>query len=284
MDHARFQTQGYHVFQPAFLSPEGLRHAQARVATVYQRLHPKADPLRLYNLHQCGESWVQALAHHPTVTAIVEQHCGPDFYFYLSHVISKQPRSTYAVPWHQDYRTKGGLLHCSIWIALDDVDEENGCVCCVPKGHANGALPTQDEGHIDFTSVLDEKDVVGGGSSGGSGGGRTLDAGPGGALSCSEPKQVLPLTMRAGQASMLDPLMPHCSGRNRSATRWRRALLLRYAGAQGHVMKWKKEVGEGQGGYPAVYKDESWFSDYRTGELFEGVSFLLNGGSGGGGQ
>ena len=38
-----------------------------------------------------------------------------------------------------------------------------------------------------------------------------------------------------------------------------------------------KEGGKGEGRNPAVYKDESWFSDYRTGELFEGVSILLSG-------
>ena len=215
---------------------------------MYNHLHANADRLRLYNLHQCGEKWMLNLASHPAVTNIVAQHCGSDFYFYLSHVISKEPRSTYAVPWHQDYRTKGDMRHCSIWIALDAVDENNGCVACVPGAHEL-PMETCDLGCIDFTSVVVHNE---------------LDS------------KALPLTMSAGQASILHPLMPHHSSENKS-DRWRRALVLRFASAQCHVIqeqKTGKVVEQQQEYYPAVFKDGSWFADYRTGEVFEGISLL----------
>ncbi|MFS0724246.1 phytanoyl-CoA dioxygenase family protein [Paenibacillus sp. 1P07SE] len=51
------------------------------------------------------------------------------------HALFKMPQDSKPTPWHQDYpywpMTQTGAL--SIWIALDDVDETNGCMMFVPK-------------------------------------------------------------------------------------------------------------------------------------------------------
>lgn len=51
------------------------------------------------------------------------------------HALLKMPRDSKPTPWHQDkpywpMRESGAF---SIWIALDDVDERNGCMMFVPK-------------------------------------------------------------------------------------------------------------------------------------------------------
>lgn len=51
------------------------------------------------------------------------------------HALLKMPKDSKPTPWHQDWpywpmRETGAF---SIWIALDDVDEHNGCMMFVPK-------------------------------------------------------------------------------------------------------------------------------------------------------
>ena len=308
-DHHRFNKQGFHIFSH-FISPALLVRARACVARLYGQtshkrkhcddkddngdddaaasalstakrnvvvgIHPQADRLRLYNLHQCGRvgkspefDWIYALALHPRVLRVVARHCGPSFYFYVSHFICKPPRSAYSVPWHQDYRTKGDRIRtCSIWIALDDIDEDNGCVCVIPGAHRHGARQVRDDGHTDFGSVICESELMSKDASSSS-----ASASPSSdSASASSPAVVFPLTMRAGQASILHPLMPHMSPCN-SSDRWRRALVLRYAEAGLHA-----RLGPGEAACraaPAVFKDGSWFTDPHTGELFEGVSIKI---------
>ncbi|MFD0715018.1 phytanoyl-CoA dioxygenase family protein [Paenibacillus sp. GCM10027626] len=51
------------------------------------------------------------------------------------HALFKMPQDSKPTPWHQDWpywpMNESGAM--SIWIALDDVDENNGCMMFVPK-------------------------------------------------------------------------------------------------------------------------------------------------------
>lgn len=56
------------------------------------------------------------------------------------HVISKPLERSHEVPWHQDYPYwpidhPGGL---SVWLALDDVDYDSGCLEIIPGSHVQG--------------------------------------------------------------------------------------------------------------------------------------------------
>ena len=95
-DYMNFNMNGYHIFSK-FLSQQHLEYARARVNVLYESLHPDVDPLRMYNLHQCDEIWILHLARNPSIAKVVEQHCGSNYYFYLSHIISKSPGSNYQV-------------------------------------------------------------------------------------------------------------------------------------------------------------------------------------------
>lgn len=53
------------------------------------------------------------------------------------HALLKMPQDSKETPWHQDYpywpmKDSGAL---SIWLTLDDVDEQNGCMKFLPKSH-----------------------------------------------------------------------------------------------------------------------------------------------------
>jgi ectoine hydroxylase-related dioxygenase (phytanoyl-CoA dioxygenase family) len=62
------------------------------------------------------------------------------------HLLFKMPGDSKPTPWHQDLpywpmNEKGAL---SMWLPLDDVTEENGCMMFVPKSHLIGKLDAVD--------------------------------------------------------------------------------------------------------------------------------------------
>lgn len=58
------------------------------------------------------------------------------------HGLWKMPNDSKETPWHQDFpywpMNESGAL--SVWIPLDDVDEDNGCMMFVPGSHKVGKL------------------------------------------------------------------------------------------------------------------------------------------------
>jgi hypothetical protein len=73
----------------------------------------------------------------PFILDMVEQLIGPDIILWGSQVFCKPQRIGREIPWHQDgqYWPIRPLATCSVWIALDDVDAANGCMCYIPGSH-----------------------------------------------------------------------------------------------------------------------------------------------------
>src|ERR1700691_6115927 len=63
----------------------------------------------------------------------------------FEHVILKPAREGGATPWHQDeaYGLDTGITYprVSIWMPLQDVTPENGCMVYMPRSHRLGVLP-----------------------------------------------------------------------------------------------------------------------------------------------
>lgn len=82
---------------------------------------------------------------------------------FCDHALLKMPGDSKPTPWHQDFPywpmedingpAWSGPL--SMWIALDDVDENNGCMMFVPESHTIGKLKginlTDPEDIFDYT-------------------------------------------------------------------------------------------------------------------------------------
>jgi len=85
------------------------------------------------------------------------------------HLLWKMPGDSSPTPWHQDTvkwpMNETGAL--SIWIALDDVDERNGCMMFVPKSFAAGKLknisltePADIFEYVKDTGLAEQRPVV----------------------------------------------------------------------------------------------------------------------------
>lgn len=85
----------------------------------------------------------------PEITEILAQLLGPDILLWRSHVFNKPPGGA-SIPWHQastymleDYKqpilhtpNKNNLFQLTVWIAVDDVTLENGCMEFIPGSHS----------------------------------------------------------------------------------------------------------------------------------------------------
>ena len=136
--------------------------------------------------------------------------------FGLTYIV-KAPGGDPAM-WHQDgypWRTSMGIGEAlTLWAALDDCDEENGCLQVIPASHRGEARPLE---------------AVGGGVGGGEAGAGMFGGGifPEAELVAT----TRPLIMRAGDVSAHHPCLVHGSGPNRSGGE-RAALVLRYRPAR----------------------------------------------------
>jgi ectoine hydroxylase-related dioxygenase (phytanoyl-CoA dioxygenase family) len=105
------------------------------------------DPSRVL-FHALG-AWRVAPGFHdalwnPAFTVPASQLLEGSVRFWHDQLFCKPARDGGVVAWHQDYsywtRTKP-IAHLTCWIALDDADEENGCITYIPGSHRWELLP-----------------------------------------------------------------------------------------------------------------------------------------------
>lgn len=146
------------------------------------------------------------LLHEPRILDYVEDLIGPNIVATMTHYFSKEPGDEKQVVWHQDasYWPLTPSKVVTVWLAIDDVAEENGPMQFIPGSHRHGQLPFE-------PSTAEEKNVLG--------------------QSVRNPEAYgdlpVPVCMRAGQISIHTDLLLHGSAPNRSARR-RCGLTLRY--------------------------------------------------------
>jgi len=114
-----------------------------------------------------------------------------------------------ATPPHQDaqyFATAGAELPrlCSVWIALDAVDEENGCLRYMPFSHRSGLLPHMPGGPVGFS--------------------QQLKIGPSVKDTPWLEVEEQPAVLEPGDAVLHEGCVVHRAGANMSADRQRRAL------------------------------------------------------------
>ena len=78
----------------------------------------------------------------PAILDMVEQLIGPDIVLWGSQVFCKPAHTGKEIPWHQDgrYWPIRPLATCSVWIAIDDVGPDNGCMRYIPGSHAGSEV------------------------------------------------------------------------------------------------------------------------------------------------
>jgi ectoine hydroxylase-related dioxygenase (phytanoyl-CoA dioxygenase family) len=103
----------------------------------------------------------------PALLDLVECVVGPNIVLWSSHFICKDPLIGRATPWHEDSSYWMGRLSrydkiVTVWLALDDVDRENGCMQVIPGSHIDGGFSSYkgvDESTNTFPTEISDIDV-----------------------------------------------------------------------------------------------------------------------------
>lgn len=167
--------------------------------------HPGTRPEQLHNdLMQDDPFWVRLVAD-GRLLDLAENFIGPDIALFASHYIAKRPFDGQAVLWHQD----GGFWPLepmevvTLWLSLDDVDEENGCLRVIPGTQHLGIQEKHERTDVD--NVL----------------GAEMD------LAQVDESKAVNVDLEPGDVEIHHPNLIHGSHANTSA-RWRRGLTIRY--------------------------------------------------------
>lgn len=176
----------------------------------------------------------------PAFLMAAYQLLGTGFRLFHDQLFSKPAKHGGVVAWHQDYSywtwTKP-IAHLTCWIALDDVDTENGCLYYVPGSHRWGL--------IEKPGLAGDMDAV-------------QDV-----LSAEQVDQFhnkTPIVMKRGEASFHHPIMMHGSYENRS-NRQRRATVINVF-ADGVLSDIDPQTIPQFGKYPVVPRGEPMAGDY----------------------
>ncbi len=199
-----FNSQGYLVGLPTFAPEEAARNRREFDRILAQAAATGVDPYGLTNFERVCTT-IYDLVVHPKVLDQVEDILGPDIICWGTHCFAKQPGDPKQVSWHQDapYWTLSPSKTVTAWLAIDDVDLENGVMQVIPGSQHLGPLPL-------YQSEAEENNA--------------LWLTVAGVDRMAAP---VPMTQRAGEISLHTDLLLHNSPANPSRRR-RCGLAVRY--------------------------------------------------------
>jgi ectoine hydroxylase-related dioxygenase (phytanoyl-CoA dioxygenase family) len=211
-----YRERGYVI--PRYRLPPGLL-AQLRTAldgllASYTDVAPEdlANPHMLPPTEGPGTNPFMQAARQPGILDMLEQLLGPDLILWITRVLCKPAAKGREVPWHQDgeYWPMRPLATCSVWIALDPVSVENGCMRFIPGSHRQQELyrhHTSDRKDLVLNLELDQDQF--------------------------DEAQAVNVELEPGQMSLHDVRLIHGSLANTSGRR-RAALIMRYMPGTSH--------------------------------------------------
>ena len=141
-----YKTNGYII--PNYQLPEGLvarlQHGVEAAISRFTEFKPEdiANPHFIEYPDSGDRNPFLEVASHPQILDYVEQLIGPDIILWITRILCKPSVKGREVPWHQDgeYWPMRPLETCTVWIALDEVSTENGCMRFIPGSHQSEGL------------------------------------------------------------------------------------------------------------------------------------------------
>lgn len=129
-----------------------------RLDTEVERLgrvgNPAAPEGWIFALHQQASSLCADFARDERVLCLVAGVVSPGIGLHSSKLVTKMPGSDEVCHWHQDesYYLESGepgmrsAVRMSIWLPLQDVTTDNGCLWVVPGSHRDGVASHREVG------------------------------------------------------------------------------------------------------------------------------------------
>ena len=135
---AQYKTDGYVQVHRPVLAPETF----AELKAIFEEDLQKYSERELDMIHTRDARLLPFLLS-DAVLDLVEPVIGPNIGLWASHLISKEPLTGKATPWHEDSAYWDGRIStmegiCTVWLAIDQATPENGSMAVIPGSHANG--------------------------------------------------------------------------------------------------------------------------------------------------
>lgn len=88
------------------------------------------------------DRWFLRIARRAEILELVGSVLGNDFALWNMSFFAKPPYKGSRTPWHQDgeYWPIEPLATCTVWIAVDDSHQQNGCLRVIPGSHKSATL------------------------------------------------------------------------------------------------------------------------------------------------
>ena len=174
-----------------------------------EKMWPEAFSASARNNAHLNFEFLDSIVHNKNLLDAVEDILGPNILAYASTLFIKEPRDPGFVSWHQDARYIGLEPHnwVTAWLAIDDVDEHNGCMRMVSGSHK---APLKD--HVD---TFGQDNILTRGQT----------------VPDINIEDSVPVIMKAGQLSLHHPRIVHGSGPNHSDKRRMGFAIQSYIGA-----------------------------------------------------
>jgi hypothetical protein len=119
----------------------------AEIRSYLDRLMADLGPGGAYgvNCYQARLAGLWDIATDVRILDHVQDIIGPDILCWASAILSKQPHDPKAVPWHQDasFWALSPARTVTVWLAIDDADEENSAMRFIPQTHNQGVMKVQ---------------------------------------------------------------------------------------------------------------------------------------------
>lgn len=201
-----YHKNGYLLGLPRIYSTDQMHTLNSELHNLVALLKPGETTKDIREWHE-SSAYLFEIVMNPKILDLVESVLGPDFYCWASSFFIKEPFSKATVGWHQDayYWPMSPHHTVTVWLAFDDVDEENGGMKIIPGSHLHGLLKHRRSQQTDSVLTLELE-----------------------TRSFSE-AQAVQFRLKAGEISMHDDRCVHGSPANLSARR-RAGLTIRYSG------------------------------------------------------
>ena len=201
-----FREEGFLTELGPVYSAAEMKGLDVGMASLLALLEPGESSKEIREWHESSR-FLYDICMHPAILDPVEDLLGSDFNLWASNFFIKEPRTSESVTWHQDayYWPLEPIESLTVWLAIDDVDEENGAMEVIPGSHRDGIRPhNRIEGSADSVLALEAE------------------------LGNMDPQSAVPICLSAGQFSIHDDQLLHGSPANPSARR-RAGLTVRYS-------------------------------------------------------
>lgn len=230
-----FREHGWLVVENA-IPPEVLVEVSERCEPILQKKHKlafdwawekgKAKEERTFKIVQGSPTWVWPDIVKTEFRAWMRSFgsalMSSEVEFWYDQFLAKPPRDGAPTYWHQDEAYWGRNLFdrgITCWMPLQDVDERNGCMHFIDRGHRNGVLVHRQPEHVQSDLLFCEPDE----------------------------SRTVPCPIRAGWVTFHHGKTPHMTPANRSDG-WRRAVTTHMriigTGGEGDHYPWKVYVNQ----------------------------------------